>query len=567
MIARGSCLAVLAVAGAASVATGQEKPFRIEVVDRATGRGVPLVELETTGGLRYVTDSAGVVAFDEAGLLGRKVWFTVRGHGYEHRKDGFGFRGVSLETRPSGTAKIIVDRLNVAERLYRVTGQGIYRDTVLTGGKPPLRKPLLNGGVVGQDTVLAVPFGGRVLWFWGDTHRVRYPLGLFETSGAWSKLPGQGGPDPAVGVDLHYFTGRDGFSRAMCPIEGPGVVWIGGVCVATEKDGSPALVCHYSRRKGLTEPLENGLARWNAKRDVFKKWRELPLNETRHVTHHPTSVRIDGVRWLVAGDPFPRLRVRATLADVGSPDRYEAWTPDRGWHPTSSPLPRQREYELRDVDTGRKVRARPGSVRWNPHRRRWIAIFGEVFGKTSMLGETWYAEADTITGPWVWAKKIVTHDGYSFYNVTHHAFMDAEGGRRIFFEGTYTTLFAKTKVRTPRYDYNQIMYALDLDDPRLHLPVAVYRWQAAGAERFGTREAAEAAGAWPKVDVIAFFARPPDRPGAGSIPVRGDGGTVRFHALPRDSKTPGPTVERHEGRVWPNPLQELPLSPAMLPDQ
>ena len=34
---------------------------------------------------------------------------------------------------------------------------------------------------------------------------------------------------------------------------------------------------------------------------------------------------------------------------------------------------------------------------------------------------------------------------------------------------TYTTLFAQTKVKTPRYDYNQVMYRLDLDDPRLKM--------------------------------------------------------------------------------------------------
>ncbi|MEW6074640.1 MAG: hypothetical protein AB1726_18860 [Planctomycetota bacterium] len=46
---------------------GEAAPYGIEVVDRATGRGVPLVELETTGGILYVTDSAGRVAFDEPG--------------------------------------------------------------------------------------------------------------------------------------------------------------------------------------------------------------------------------------------------------------------------------------------------------------------------------------------------------------------------------------------------------------------------------------------------------------------------------------------------------------------
>jgi hypothetical protein len=35
----------------------------IEVVDRQTGRGVPMVELQTTSGARYYTDSAGLQRF------------------------------------------------------------------------------------------------------------------------------------------------------------------------------------------------------------------------------------------------------------------------------------------------------------------------------------------------------------------------------------------------------------------------------------------------------------------------------------------------------------------------
>ncbi len=44
----------------------------------------------------------------------------------------------------------------------------------------------------------------------------------------------------------------------------------------------------------------------------------------------------------------------------------------------------------------------------------------------------------------------------------------------IFFEGTYTTTFSGNPDPTPRYDYNQIMYQLDLSDRRLTLPVAIY---------------------------------------------------------------------------------------------
>src|SRR5205085_11932923 len=103
------------------------------VVDDQTGRGVPLVELRTVHEIRYYTDSNGVVAFHEPGLMGQAVFFHVRSHGYEFPKDGFGLRGKALQVTPGGSATLKIHRLNLAERLYRVTGAGIYRDSVLAG--------------------------------------------------------------------------------------------------------------------------------------------------------------------------------------------------------------------------------------------------------------------------------------------------------------------------------------------------------------------------------------------------------------------------------------------------
>ncbi|MHC4559345.1 MAG: hypothetical protein ACYTFW_22820, partial [Planctomycetota bacterium] len=45
------------------------KYFKIQVEDRQTGRGVPLVELRTVNNIRYFTDSNGIVAFFEPGLM------------------------------------------------------------------------------------------------------------------------------------------------------------------------------------------------------------------------------------------------------------------------------------------------------------------------------------------------------------------------------------------------------------------------------------------------------------------------------------------------------------------
>src|SRR5262249_61657288 len=102
---------------AASPAQRTDNYFKITVVDEQTGRAVPLVELRTTNNLRYVTDSNGIVAFHEPGLMDQTVFFYVQSHGYEYPKDGFGFRGKALKVTEGGSATLKIKRLNVAGRL------------------------------------------------------------------------------------------------------------------------------------------------------------------------------------------------------------------------------------------------------------------------------------------------------------------------------------------------------------------------------------------------------------------------------------------------------------------
>src|SRR5262245_18636846 len=220
-------------------------PFAIEVIDEATGRGVPLVELKTTSGVTYVTDSAGLLAFSDLGLMNQRVFFHVKSHGYEFAADGFGIRGVALDVKAGGSAQLKIKRLNIAERLYRVTGEGIYRDSMLLGREPPIRQPLLNAKVAGSDSVQNTIYHGKLHWFWGDTSRPAYPLGLFHTAGAVSRLPGSGGIDPARGVDLDYFAGDDGFARACAKMPGGGPTWISGVAVLPNAMGRGRMFCGY----------------------------------------------------------------------------------------------------------------------------------------------------------------------------------------------------------------------------------------------------------------------------------------------------------------------------------
>ncbi len=580
-------LAALLVAGPVK---GTESPFAIRVVDDATGRGVPLIELTTTGNLRLVTDSNGIVAFREPGLMGRRVFFHVGGHGYEHPADGFGYRGVALDVVAGGSATVRVRRINVAERLYRVTGAGIYRDSVLVGAPVPIREPLLNAGVIGSDSVISAVFQGRIHWFWGDTNLARYPLGIFHAPGATSRLPGRGGLDPDAGIDLRYFVDDKGIARPTAKFPGEGPTWLSGAVVLRDGEGRERLFAHHVRIRGdgalSWTVTERGLAEFDAESKQFERVAVFEKEEPFPSGGHTFLHEEDGAAHVYYCDPFPLIRVAADPASLRSQASYEAFTPlaagtlvgehsvDRApdgsarwaWKRDTAPvrpvdLPElvrlgvlresDARFILRDADTGKEVIAHRGTLAWNEHRRRWVMIAGETFG-TSMLGETWYAEADRPLGPWAYARKVVTHDRYSFYNPKHHPFLDRDGGRVIYFEGTYTTSFSGNDEKTPRYDYNQIVYRLDLDDARLRLPVAVYERAPGPPDSFvtgGDGTAGLEVAFWAldreRDGAVPVFATRTDRDtGALAVGPRADGDDPRplFWALPRDADRPPATT-------------------------
>jgi hypothetical protein len=493
---------------AAGVTSAQPPPteldtdyFGIRIVDRETGRGVPLIELETTFRSRYVSDSAGWIAFYEPGLMGQEFWFSVSGDGYAHPADGFGYRGLRLTTTPGGRATIMVDRVNPSERLYRLTGVGIYRDSRLLDEPAPLAAPLVNAQVAGQDSALAHRYRGRIYWFWGDTNRLAYPLGLFKVAGATSELPEAGGLAPSAGIDFVYFAGSDGFARSVAPVEGRGVVWIDGLYSAPDVDGELRLFAHFERREGLGEVYEKGIVVWDDDIETFVKVAEFAADAPLHPTGRtPFVVTEAGIDYIVFTTPLPTLRVPRELAAVTDPARYEGFTPlvpgtrfagadtalERdangalvwAWKAGTAPLlpAEQAElvaaglieyaespFRLVDVETGAPVQAHSGTVAFNHYLGRWLMVFGRLDGATSRLGEVRVAASDAIEGPWSESMLAASHEAYSYYNVAQRPFFDEDGGRRIYFEGTYTRSFSRSQTATPYYDYNQVMYALDLD--------------------------------------------------------------------------------------------------------
>ena len=527
--------------------------FAIRVVDAETGRGVPLVELETVNHLRFYTDSNGTVAFREPGLMDRQIFFHVRSHGYEYPKDGFGYRGVRLKSTPGTEAVLKLKRLNIAERLYRVTGAGIYRDSRLLGRSVPIEQPLLNGMVFGSDSVVTAVYRGKLHWFWGDTNRPSYPLGNFHVPFATSLLPGQGGLDPGLGVNLTYAVGKNGFAKEAAKMPGKGPTWIDGLVVLPDKNQRPRLLAQYVKIKAPLAVYERGVVKFDDERQQFGHRATFPKDAPLYPHGHPFLNRgADGQEYVYFAGGMPLVRVRASLASYLDPSQYETYTflpagsgsdvqrnPDgslkfewRGGQPkldlkqVNKLIAEKRiragesPVHLIDIETGKPVLTQQGSVYWNDHRQRWVMIISQSFG-SSMLGEIWFAEASRPEGPWVYARKIVTHNDYSFYNPKQHPYFAKDGGRTLFFEATYTSTFSGNKHPTPLYDYNQIMYCLQLDDPRLNLPVPVYERPADAGSTWSTVRHGNAA---PR-----FFALP--KPAEGTVPIGWDEKTGRLVGL------------------------------------
>jgi len=295
-----------------SVSLSAHDYFKIQVVDEATQRGVPLVELKTTNAIRYYTDSNGIVAFYEPGLMGKEVFFHVSSDGYEYPKDGFGYRGVRLTPQENEEATIEIRRINIAQRLYRMTGQGIYRDSLLAGAGIPIENGQINGRVMGQDTAFASPYKDKIYWFWGDTHKPSYPLGQFMTSGATAPLPEDSEIETEEGINLDYFVDESGFSKKMAPVKESGLIWLDALFTIQDNDHTERLVARYSHLVELGNKLGHGLVIFNDEKDVFeelstfsleKEW-AAPFGQAFRVTEP------DGDYIYFAG-PFPNRRVRA----------------------------------------------------------------------------------------------------------------------------------------------------------------------------------------------------------------------------------------------------------------
>ena len=400
--------------------------FAIHVVDAQTGRGVPLACLRTTFHAEYVTDSNGYVAFLEPGLMdGREVWFDIASYGYESPSGAFGCKGVAFKPTPGGIAEIKLKRLMIAERLYRLTGYGIYRDTVLLGKTPPIREPLLNALVTGQDSVQTAIYRNRMLWFWQDTDRLGFALGCFSMTGATSALPGE--LDPERGIDFTYFVNKPNeFARAMAQVGGQ-PAWIDGLTVVKDSAGAEKLLARYAIVDHNMATLEGGLCLYNDAKDLLEKYKPFANRGQDQPTPRDHAIAIhDGQdRYLY----YPgNVRVKADFESASDPSKYEGFTclgdngqPNRqegklvwAWRMGAKPIDfsaadelvkqkriaaEESPFRMVDALTGKPVHMHGGSVAWNAYLKKWTLLFGQ-YGGDSFLGELWFSVANSPEGPW-----------------------------------------------------------------------------------------------------------------------------------------------------------------------
>jgi len=430
-------------------------PFEIDVVEKGTGWPVPQVELRTVHQVRFISDNAGVVAFDLPELMGVETWLFVSAHGYEVPADGFGYRGVRVTPKPGQKVQIELTRTQPARLLGRLTGAGLFAESQKLGRETNW----VESGVLGCDSVQNAVWNGRLFWAWGDTLLAKYPLGIFDMTGATTPVQPLTSFQPPLRLKFDHFRNGTGGVRGIAKMPGSGPTWISGVASVRDARGTERLVATYQKIQPPLEAYEIGLCALNEEagefdreRVLWKKSDGVPRPERFPDGHPFLATNAAGQVALLFGNPFPTL---------ACPPTFEAWRDTNQWEMLHPP------DLLTNAVGGDPIRPHSGSMAWNVFRQRWVTVFMQAFGKSSGFGELWYAEASAPTGPWGPAVRVATHDNYTCYNPRLHPEFTSAGSPLLLFEATFTKEFADRAAPVPRHDYNQVLYRIDLTDPAL----------------------------------------------------------------------------------------------------
>ena len=496
--------------------------YRIKLVDVETGKGVPLVMLRTNNYVQMVSDSAGNIAFYEPGMMDTPVWFSVLTDGYElalNQGDNFYFydapydSGVVLTPTADGSTIIYLSRKQVAQRLYRLTGAGLYRDSYLTNALEDIpatcKSPLLDAhsGVTGQDTVMTAVYKNKVIWMWGDTvcpisarQNNCNSYGMY-TVGATSPVLTSSTTRTAscskaqLPPDLHYYgvdSDKDTLDNGthfphMSPMAAfPPLndnTWIADLIVLNRGEVTESLYANYYKNPGDGESTANGttpitgICKWN---DTSSSWFEIgdiwPTNNFLDGGHTiqllGPNERHDGYVYFNSG--YRVLAKEEYIIDYRSYEQFK----DGKWVKPSSNS---------DIGgTGNDSGVNIASIEWNDYLQQYIMI---AEGGIIRMGFS-----SNLTGPWNNLITVGTHSmsGTSCYNLIQLPHMDCDDSSVIHFACTYTSMWSDSihtpdkpstwtsclfglnnKVNcapvTPRYEYNNLIYAVDLSSLKKYL--------------------------------------------------------------------------------------------------
>lgn len=569
---------ILSAAGIAALKA--PLPFVFKIVCADSGRAIPLVELELENGLKLISDNDGHIAVISPDLFQQNVSFKIKGHGYSTQtRDFWGNESVTCLVVPGAEKVVALKRLQLAERLYRITGAARFNHTLLAGRQPSFPPAArINSGVIGQDSLIVLPWQGKLWHFYGDT------LGLtgfnFSASCATAPLPQTGLYDPEIGIPLSYLEDENGFARPMIDTGKNGFTWIEYV-LPVEVGGRETLVAKYVQHQNLDRVGDAGFALFNQSRGNFTVFKRIS-SLRHHKCTHPVPIKYRDQNffmlfpWEMAGEKIDAICNEARhfyysclekVSDQGDSgviiegDSYRLRRDENGqiqyrWQQNGVGCSALVQKKLFDaglmrpsealfapvlLETGERIINFNGSIVYNNFRRRWVMI-----NQGNRAGELVYAEADTPTGPWAFARRVCEFADYNLYNPVIHPWFSRGGGKTIFFEGTYTNYFSSAAGKNPEADYNQVMFKLDLERSEMLMPIAVY---SLADSQLLDAASITASGRWNEVRGIEFFAFSRDLEHPDLAEAQGkDGAFYPFKILKASPET-------EWGRSWMKPPQ------------
>ena len=365
----------------------------------------------------------------------------------------------------------------------------------------------MDAQVFGSDSVLNAVHRGKVYWFWGDTNRPSYPLGLFNVPGAVSDLPSKGALDPEAGVDLDYFTDGKGLAKETARMPGKGPTWLTALVPLTDAAGRERLYASYVKVEPPLKVYARGLAVFDDDKEEFEELSDWDMQAPAFPSGHAFRRTENGVDWIYFANPYPLTRVQASpdhfrrggLRDVHLlTGRVAPRRPDPGprrqgpaplrlaeERPCRRPGGTGQAHRRRQDEAGggaaSAARPRHGQADLRPRGIGLLERLPEALGDDNrpaggdvvprrglVRGGQRAGRAVGLRGEGRHARPLQLLQPETGPNIRSSSSKPSSS------RGRTATRFPATPTRRRRYDYNHVLYQLDLSDPRLAVPTPVY---------------------------------------------------------------------------------------------